>query len=86
MHFNELNQVSFREKQLLNDIFACEQTLGRKEEELMEDLAYYQGRLMAAKQSPTQTELYQEHIHAIQALLAEIYLDAEVATEEFCYA
>lgn len=87
MNFENLSQASYREKQLMNEIFACEQKLEMKEVELMEDIAYFQGRLLATedKNSP-QARMYREQIQSTQALLAEIYLEENVATEEFCYS
>ncbi len=86
MNFEYLSQVAAREKQILNEIFACEQLLERKENELLEDLAYFQGRLLASVSGSAQARTYREHIQSTQALLAEIYLDENVSREEFCYS
>lgn len=73
MDFNSFIQANGHEAELLNRVFAFEKMLERKEQELSEDLAYYQGRLLSCGSQSAEAEMYREHISDIQLLLAELY-------------
>ncbi len=75
MNFDSLIKTDKHEASLLNRVFAYESMLERKEQELSEDLAYYQGRLLASGTQSAVAEMYREHINDIQILLAELYRD-----------